>query len=311
MINLFNTNIKDKHDFILLNKDNGKRVNKTLTEISLSSPNQRSFNLPIICIHTGLISPPINSGMGIPSQQHNPDLMVLKTDIPTDQRSYLDAKAKAYKAEQANQKSINDLRHFSSALLERTSEVFKPITTNQDKNQQLLAKTLNQKIIAIKNKPEAELEIPQINEKTEPKHEDNGTLSKIECIDLIESDENIYELFGITKYNDYIIRFHIFLELYRHQLIENGIDHKIEFIEEIDRTLIKASRTKDNIVIKDISFHATRELIIALTKDIGIDFDKTVLEQYRLILGVCLKPELDKHIFKISQGRPSKIILIL
>ena len=45
MINLFNTNIKDIHDFILLNKDNGKWLNKTLT-----------------CI-------PINSGMGITGQQ--------------------------------------------------------------------------------------------------------------------------------------------------------------------------------------------------------------------------------------------------
>ena len=106
-------------------------------------------------------------------------------------------------------------------------------------------------------------------------------------------------------YNNDIIRFHIFENLYNHKLIEKGIDHKIEFIEKIDRALIKASRTKDKIVIKDISFPATKELMIALTKDIGIDFDKNALEQYRLILGVFLKPELDEHIFKIPKGRPS------
>ena len=55
---------------------------------------------------------PINSGMGLNEQQ-----------------SYLEAKATAYKAEQANLKRINDFQHFSSALLERTSDVFKPLTT--------------------------------------------------------------------------------------------------------------------------------------------------------------------------------------
>ena len=72
------------------------------------------------------------------------------------------------------------------------------------------------------------------------------------------------------------------------------------------RTLIKASRTKDGRVIKDISFPATRELMIALTKDIGCDFDKNALDQYKIILRVCLIPELDNHIFKIPYGRPSK-----
>ena len=45
--------------------------------------------------------------------------------------------------------------------------------------------------------------------------------------------------------------------------------------------------------------------MIALTKAVGIHFDKNVLEQYRIILGVSLKPELDEHIFKIHQGSPS------
>ena len=60
---------------------------------------------------------PINSGMGL-----------------TEQQSYLEAKAKAYIAEQANRNTINDLQLFSSALLERTSEVFKPLTTIQNKS---------------------------------------------------------------------------------------------------------------------------------------------------------------------------------
>ena len=134
-----------------------------------------------------------------------------------------------------------------------------------------------------------------------------ATLSKNEYINLIESKDNMDELFGITEYKDDIIRFHIFDDLYKHKLIKKGIDHKIEFIEEIDgpveqtfiRTLIKASRTKVGRVIKDISFSATRELMIAFTKDVGSDFDKNALEQYKIILRVCLKPELDKHIFKI------------
>ena len=65
--------------------------------------------------------------MGLNEQQR------LSFHLP-DQQSYLEAKARAYKAEQANRKTINDLQHFSSALLERTSEVFKPLTTIQNKS---------------------------------------------------------------------------------------------------------------------------------------------------------------------------------
>ena len=65
----------------------------------------------------------INNGNGLKERQ----ILYL------DQRSYLQTKAKAYKAEQANRKTINDLQHFSSALLERTSQVFKPFTTIQNK----------------------------------------------------------------------------------------------------------------------------------------------------------------------------------
>ena len=114
------------------------------------------------------------------------------------------------------------------------------------------------------------------------------------------------ELFGITKYKDDIIRFHIFEDLYKHKLIKKSIDHKIEFIEEIDSTLIKASKTKDKIIIIDISFPVTRELMIALTKDVGADFDKNAFDQYNKIYDVCLKPELVKHIFKIPAGKPTK-----
>ena len=42
-----------------------------------------------------------------------------------NQQSYLEVKATSYKAKQTNRKTINDLQHFSSAILERTTEVFK------------------------------------------------------------------------------------------------------------------------------------------------------------------------------------------
>ena len=77
------------------------------------------------------------------------------------------------------------------------------------------------------------------------------------------------------------------------------------------RNLIKASRTKDGIVIKDISFTATRKLIYALTNDVGNAFDKIALEQYKIIFRVCLKPVLDKHIFKIPLVDHQNIIVIL
>ena len=49
------------------------------------------------------------------------------------------------------------------------------------------------------------------------------------------------ELFGITKYKDNTIRFHIFDDLQRFNLIENGSDQNIEFIEENKIIIIKAS----------------------------------------------------------------------
>ena len=64
-------------------------------------------------------------------------------------------------------------------------------------------------------------------------------------MDLINSDVNqdqrsefpINELFGITEYKDNKIRFHIFDDL-RFNLIENGSDHNIEFIEEHGKVII-------------------------------------------------------------------------
>ena len=167
----------------MLNKNNGKWFTKKVLWT-----NERNINIKLTCI-------PINSGMGITGQQN--------TERPTV-LDYLEAKAKAYKAEQANRKTINNLRHFSSALLERTSEVFKPITTNQDNNQELLAKTLEQEQKAIEKKPEKEdhhfvlqtrgpsVKTGLLDQQEEflrheegSHHEYKETLSKIECIDLI------------------------------------------------------------------------------------------------------------------------------
>ena len=127
MINFLKVNIKDKHDFIMFNKDNGKWFTKKLEHI--------------------------NSGMGFNEQQ-----------------SYLEAKAKAYKAEQANRKTINDLQHFRSALLERTSEVFKLLTTIQNKSleqeKEIVTQLKNVQIIdplkAIENKP-GDLNLKDVN----------------------------------------------------------------------------------------------------------------------------------------------------
>ena len=49
-----------------------------------------------------------------------------------NEKSYTEAKAKAYKKKQENRKIINDREHFHAALLESTSEVFKPLTKKQD-----------------------------------------------------------------------------------------------------------------------------------------------------------------------------------
>ena len=45
--------------------------------------------------------------------------------------------------------------------------------------------------------------------------------------------------------------------------------------------------------------------MITLTKDVGNNIDINVLEHNRRLISVCLKPELDKHIFKVQTVRPS------
>ena len=72
MTNFVHANIKDKHDFVLYNKDEGKVYDR---------------NLKLI-----------NSGMGY--------------KLYPNEKSYTEAKAKAYKEEQENRKIINDREHF-------------------------------------------------------------------------------------------------------------------------------------------------------------------------------------------------------
>ena len=46
--------------------------------------------------------------------------------------------------------------------------------------------------------------------------------------------------------------------------------------------------------------------MILFTKDIGDEFDENALYQFKKIYEINLKPECDKHIFRIGKGRPSK-----
>ena len=121
-----------------------------------------------------------------------------------NEESYIEAKAKAYKKEQENRKIINDKEHFNAALLETTSEVFKPITKKQDdslKEEKEIVKQLKD-LTAMKEEPKQEEvekkeEIKKIvkEKKEDDEEEHNETLSKNECMDLINSDDNIDELF--------------------------------------------------------------------------------------------------------------------
>ena len=43
-----------------------------------------------------------------------------------------------------------------------------------------------------------------------------------------------------------------------------------------------------------------------MTKNVNTDININILEQYRCLIAVCLKPELDKYIFNIPTGRPFK-----
>ena len=229
MKNFFHANIKDKHDFVLYNKEDGKWYERTLSPITLQ---------------------PINSGMGFKK-------------LYKDEASYAEAKAIAFKAEQENRNIINYREHFTSALYESTSEVFKPLTNNQDKSlkeeQNIVNEIsdLSKSLKAMKEEPNEEKKIEkdekkeqEEQEEKELKEEHKETLSKNECMDLINSDDNMDELFKITEYKDNKIRFHIFDNLQCFNLIENGSDHNIELIEEDSNVIIKASRIENKQVKK-------------------------------------------------------------
>ena len=74
----------------------------------------------------------------------------------------------------------------------------------------------------------------------------------IMCMDLINSDDNIDELFGISVFNNGVIRFRIYTDFKKkNDLIENDIDHKIELLEDDDQTFIKTSRVEKGEVTNE------------------------------------------------------------
>ena len=227
--------IKTKHDFILYNKDEGKWYDKTLSLITLNINGLMSCeqedrilsdesDIKDLSLLNSLNLKSINSGMGY--------------KLYPNEKSYTAAKANAYKEEQENRKIINDREHFHAALLKSTSEVFKPITKNQDKSfeqEQNIVKEitdLSKSLKVIKEEPikkelvdqkeeqeEQDEQEEQEQEQEQEQEESNETLSKNECIDLINSDDNIDELFGIKIYNDGVIRCRIYTDFKNHHLI--------------------------------------------------------------------------------------------
>ena len=113
-------------------------------------------------------------------------------------------------------------------------------------------------------------------------------------------------MFGISVFNDVVIRFRIYTDLIINNLIENDIDHKIELIDDDNKTYVKATRLERGNVTNKRKYPATKEMIITLTKIVGNDININIFEQLRRLMNVCLKTELDKHIFKVLTGRPSK-----
>ena len=88
----------------------------------------------------------------------------------SDKQSYAKAKAKAFKAEQENRKIINDTKHFTLALYESTSEVFKPLKNNQDKSLKEVQNIVKE-ISDLSKSLKAMKELPK-EEKKEQKKED-------------------------------------------------------------------------------------------------------------------------------------------
>ena len=138
----------------MYNKEEGKWYNRTLSLIFI-----RNLEL-------------INSGMGF-------------RQLYPDEQSYAEAKALAYKAEQEIRKIINDREHFTSALYESTSEVFKPLTSNQNKflkQEKNIVKEisdLSKSLKAMKEEPKKEKKDQKKEEKKIEKEEEEEKEEKV------------------------------------------------------------------------------------------------------------------------------------
>ena len=162
--------------------------------------------------------------------------------------------------------------------------MFKPITNKLEENKEDNKAYQNARTDSFLNARNDDPQNAQTNSPPNakadgPVEETKGvTLSKEEIIKLIKSNDNKDELFGLQLFNDGVIPFYIFIDMYKNNLIE-AVDHKIEIIEQPEYTEIKASRIEPNartsFVVNEIKFPATKELLIVLTKDGGIDYDNS------------------------------------
>ena len=70
----------------------------------------------------------------------------------------------------------------------------------------------------VEEKKEEIKKIEKEEQEDDDEEEHKETLSKNECIDVINSDDNIDELFGISVFTDSVIRFRIYTDLKNNNL---------------------------------------------------------------------------------------------
>jgi hypothetical protein len=228
-----------------------------------------------------------------------------------ESRNYDIAKAKAYRAEQANVGLINSRKLFEQSLFAATADVFKPITqsvrdagvTSNSKNETNSAKLLQQ-LEKLPEKEQVTKAIELLNTKNK------STVSEDTIKAFLSSTENRDTIFGLVKSREHqadTFKFGVMDLLEHFSLLQ--APHVIEFSQNVDgEWLVTANRvfshTSSGAVGGPVELTLTESLLAMLTKD-TVSTDHNANSQYMRLLKLSVGPELTTLVYERGRGRRS------
>ena len=184
MSTFFKNQIKNKHDFIIYNKDSNNWLDYRLELIE--AKNDQRFDINIMS-NLKIINS--NQMASVRSSSH--------TQLQQAQNLL-----KAYNAEQNTLQNMNDRKLFESSLYEQTKSIFKPITESTDRTtssiKDLGIEKVNKNLNKIDKNIDTGLDLRTSGRPVVKATEsDLSCLSKTEIIDMINNNINIDNLFNL------------------------------------------------------------------------------------------------------------------